>query len=52
LGRVVLPFALDRKYPNAPFEFSRQWLFPASRTYIEESTGNRHRHHVHESALQ
>ena len=30
-GRVVLPFALDRKYPGAPTEWSWQFVFPASR---------------------
>src|SRR4029453_5071526 len=27
LGRVVLPFALDRKYPNAPTEWAWQFVF-------------------------
>ena len=27
-GRVVLPDALDRKYPNAPAEWRWQWVFP------------------------
>ena len=31
LGRVVLPFALDRKYPNASTEWGWQFLFPAAR---------------------
>ena len=30
-GRVVLPFALDRKYPGAPTEWGWQLVFPASR---------------------
>jgi integrase len=30
-GRVYLPFALDRKYPNADREWGRQYVFPASR---------------------
>ncbi len=51
-GRVMVPFALARKYPKAPFEFTWQWLFPASRTYVDASTGELRRHHVHESALQ
>jgi len=29
-GRVVLPFALDRKYPNASTEWRWQFVFPAS----------------------
>ncbi len=27
-GRVLLPDALDRKYPEAPKEWRRQWVFP------------------------
>ena len=27
-GRVPLPGALDRKYPNAPKEWRWQWVFP------------------------
>jgi integrase len=27
-GRVLLPAALDRKYPNAPKEWRWQWVFP------------------------
>jgi len=29
LGRVALPNALDRKYPNAGREWTWQWVFPA-----------------------
>ena len=28
VGRVVLPFALDRKYPNAATEWAWQFVFP------------------------
>ena len=27
-GYVLLPGALDRKYPNAPAEWRWQWVFP------------------------
>ncbi len=52
LGTVVLPNALDRKYPNAAREWGWQWAFPASSHYVEETTGLRRRHHLHESVLQ
>jgi len=52
LGRVVLPDALDRKYPNAGKEWGWQWVFPAPHHYADRVTGERHRHHVHESVLQ
>jgi len=51
-GWVELPFALDRKYPAAGCEWSWQWVFPATRTYLHAPTGHRRRHHYHESALQ
>lgn len=30
LGRVALPYALGRKYPNAEKEWGWQWAFPAT----------------------
>jgi hypothetical protein len=36
---VELPDALDRKYPNAPREWPWQWVFPATRTYLDAATG-------------
>ena len=27
-GRVLMPYALDRKYPNAASEWCWQWVFP------------------------
>lgn len=51
-GRVALPDALARKYPRASAEWSWQWVFPASRTYVDKQTGERRRHHLHLSAVQ
>lgn len=51
-GFVVLPDALDRKYPNAPREWSWQWVFPASRTYTDRDAGQIRRHHLHETVIQ
>ena len=34
-GFVELPEALRRKYPSAPKEWPWQWVFPATRTYID-----------------
>jgi integron integrase len=51
-GCVELPWALARKYPNAGREWAWQWVFPATRFYIERETGQRRRHHLHESVLQ
>jgi site-specific recombinase XerD len=48
----VLPNALDRKYPNADRDCGWQWVFPATRYYIDRVTGRHYRHHLHESVLQ
>lgn len=52
LGRVSLPNALERKYPNAGKEWGWQWVFPATSHYTDRVTGERRRHHLHESVLQ
>ena len=52
LGSVELPNALARKYPNAPKEWGWQWAFPATSHYEIPETGERRRHHLHESVLQ
>lgn len=51
-GQVHLPFALERKYPNAPKQWGWQWLFPASRFCAHPDTGKFARWHLHESAVQ
>ncbi len=51
-GKVHLPQALTVKYPKAAGEWPWQWVFPASRQYLDAALGERRRHHVHETALQ
>jgi integron integrase len=51
-GSVALPYAIERKYPNAASEWGWQWIFPATRFYIDPATGHKRRHHLHESVLQ
>ena len=51
-GRIPLPDALDRKYPNGGSEWKWQYVFPATRVYRNEETGSIGRHHFHGSALQ
>jgi integron integrase len=51
-GNVALPNALDRKYPSAQREWPWQWVFPATRIYIDASTRERRRHHLHETVMQ
>jgi len=51
-GRVSLPDALCRKYPNAPAEWAWQWVFPQQRRWHDPKTGRQGRHHVHPTVLQ
>jgi len=51
-GHVERPFALSRKYPGASREWGWQWVFPATRIYTDPSSGERRRHHLHETVLQ
>ena len=51
-GRVTLPDALARKYPNADREWGWQFVFPASRVCHDPKWGGPSRFHLHESAMQ
>jgi integron integrase len=51
-GYVMLPDALERKWPAAAREWAWQYVFPASRPWQEPGTGRLLRHHLHETAVQ
>jgi integron integrase len=51
-GTVYLPYALERKYPNASREFAWQYVFPAPDLSIDPLSGAVQRHHLNESSLQ
>jgi integron integrase len=51
-GEVVLPDALQRKYPHAGRELRWQYLFPAGRLAVDPYGGTIRRHHLHESGVQ
>jgi len=51
-GSVYLPFALERKYPNADREWMWQYVFPSGRLSRDPRSGAVRRHHVDESGLQ
>jgi len=51
-GRVDIPGALARKYPKASTEFRWQYVFPATRTYIDIVTRELRRHHLHPTVIQ
>ena len=51
-GRVYLPYALERKYPNATREWAWQYIFPAAKRSIAPRGGIARRHHVSKLVLQ
>lgn len=51
-GRVYIPEALARKYPQAAQEIGWQYVFPARNRSVDPRSGEVHRHHVLESGLQ
>ena len=51
-GRVQLPDAVDRKYPNASKEWRWQWVFPQENRWKNRNTGEEGRHHIDESLVQ
>lgn len=51
-GGVYLPYALDRKYPNAGKEWGWQWVFPAAWFSVDPRSGARRRHHYLPGTLQ
>lgn len=52
LGQVPLPWALQRKFPRAGRDWVWQYVFPATRLGRDPKTGDRFRHHLHETVLQ
>ena len=52
VGRAVLPFALDRKYPAASTDWAWQFVFPAARICRDPQWGPPSRFHLHESVVQ
>jgi integrase len=51
-GAVYLPYALERKYPNANREWGWQYVFPSYRLSVDPRSGKIRRHHLHESGLR
>ena len=51
-GRVLLPHALARKYPNAPVEWGWQWVCPQASRWRNPSSGEQGRHHLDPSLIQ
>jgi len=51
-GRVKLPKALNRKYPNADREWGWQYVFPATTRFFDPEDKIHRRHHLHDTAVQ
>jgi integron integrase len=52
LPGVEMPFALDRKYPNAGKTWAWFWVFPSPTLSTDLRSGIRRRHHLYEERLQ
>jgi len=52
LGRVYLPYALEKKFPNASRTWAWQYVFPADRRSYDPRSGIERRHHLTDSAIQ
>ncbi len=51
-GKVYLPHAIERKYPNAAAEWGWQFVFPAAKISADPRSGVRRRHHLGEWNIQ
>jgi len=51
-GDVYLPFALERKYPNGPWDWRWQYVFPAAGLSVDPRSGKVRRHHLDEKRVQ
>ncbi len=51
-GAVMLPYALDRKYPNANRQWFWQFVFPAKSRCLDSRSGQIGRYHLHPSGVQ
>lgn len=49
---VSMPDALAQKYPNAPFEWGWQYVFPASKPSLDPLNNGEKRHHFLEDTFQ
>ena len=51
-GSVYMPYALNRKYPNAATSWGWQYVFPATRRSIDPRSNVVRRHHMDETTVQ
>jgi len=51
-GSVYLPYAIERKYPNAEYEWDWQYVFPATKISTDPRSGIQRRHHLYDTVIQ
>jgi integron integrase len=51
-GRVYLPYALAKKYPNADREWGWQYVFPSKHRSQDPRSGVVRRHHLYDATVQ
>ena len=51
-GTVYLPYAIERKYLNAKFEWNWQHFFPATKISTDPRSGVQRRHHLYDTVIQ
>ena len=51
-GEVYLPYALERKYPNAAREWAWQYVFPSAKLSADPRSGVTRRHHASSDSVQ
>ncbi len=52
MHEVEVPYALARKYPNAPFAWGWQYVFPADNYSSDPRSGHVRRHHLDDQQVQ
>ncbi len=51
-GAVYLPYALEKKYPNASRQWAWQYVFPAASRSIDPRSKTERRHHIDDRSVQ
>ena len=51
-GAVALPGAFGRKSQTSARSWEWQWVFPATSCYVDPTTSERRRHHLHQTVMQ
>lgn len=52
VGAVYLPYALERKYPNAAKEWAWQYVFPPAKLSVDPRSGITRRRHTSADSVQ